>query len=76
MVRQQLNRVLETTSRASPSRLKGSRLTRPCIKRSCSRPSEDIRDNTVIAVGQTGYKLHDRVVRPAQVVVSTKNPAT
>jgi molecular chaperone GrpE len=28
--------------------------------------------NTVIAVVQTGYQLYDRVIRPAQVVVSKK----
>ena len=31
-------------------------------------------ENTVVAVAQDGYQLHDRVVRPAQVIVST-NPA-
>jgi molecular chaperone GrpE len=36
------------------------------------QPSADQPENTVIAVGQHGYRLHDRVVRPAQVVVSTR----
>ena len=36
-------------------------------------PSPDHPTNTVIAVTQTGYRLHDRVVRPPQVVVSSGN---
>jgi molecular chaperone GrpE len=33
-------------------------------------PSPDQPPNTVILVAQEGYKLHDRVLRPAQVIVS------
>jgi molecular chaperone GrpE len=36
------------------------------------QPSDQFAPNTVIAVAQDGYMLHDRVVRPAQVVVSTQ----
>ncbi len=35
------------------------------------QPSEEHPENTVTMVTQTGYQLHDRVVRPAQVIVST-----
>ncbi len=35
-------------------------------------PNPDVDENTVIYVTQEGYLLHDRVVRPAQVVVSKK----
>ena len=35
------------------------------------QPSGDRPPMTVLNVLQAGYKLHDRVVRPAQVVVST-----
>jgi molecular chaperone GrpE len=35
------------------------------------QPSGDVPPNTVIHVAQTGYQLHDRVVRPSQVIVST-----
>lgn len=35
-------------------------------------PSKDHDENTVIEVLQKGFKLHDRLVRPARVVVSTK----
>lgn len=36
------------------------------------QPSPDAAPNTVIMVFQKGYKLSDRVIRPARVVVSTK----
>jgi len=35
------------------------------------QPSADVPANHVVMVTQTGYKLHDRVVRPAQVIVSS-----
>lgn len=37
------------------------------------QPSEEHAPNTVVGVGQTGFLLHDRVVRPVQVIVS-KSP--
>lgn len=37
------------------------------------QPNPDVEPNTVLNVVQTGYQLHDRVVRPAQVIVS-KHP--
>lgn len=42
------------------------------------QPSSEFPDHTVIMVAQQGYQLHDRVLRPAQVIVSTgpaANPA-
>jgi molecular chaperone GrpE len=39
------------------------------------QPSADVPPNTVTMVTQQGYKLHDRVVRPAQVIVSSGPPA-
>jgi molecular chaperone GrpE len=36
------------------------------------QPSDQYPPHTVVAVAQDGYVLHDRVVRPAQVVVSTE----
>ena len=33
--------------------------------------SDEHPDNTVTLVAQTGFQLHDRVVRPSQVIVST-----
>lgn len=38
-------------------------------------PSEQVPPGTVLEVTQNGYLLHDRVVRPAQVVVSARPPA-
>lgn len=35
------------------------------------QPSNDVPANHVIMVTQAGYQLHDRVVRPAQVIVSS-----
>ena len=37
-------------------------------------PSADYPANTVILVAQEGYQLHDRVVRPSQVIVSALMP--
>ncbi|MEN6450129.1 MAG: nucleotide exchange factor GrpE [Thermoguttaceae bacterium] len=34
------------------------------------QPSGDFPENTVLMVTQQGYQLHDRVVRPSQVIVS------
>ena len=39
------------------------------------QPSPDQPEGTVLHVTQVGYRLHDRVVRPAQVVVSTSVPS-
>jgi molecular chaperone GrpE len=39
------------------------------------QPSGDFPPNTVLAVVQAGYRVHDRVVRPAQVIVSRAAPA-
>jgi molecular chaperone GrpE len=35
------------------------------------QPSPDVPANHVMMVAQAGYQLHDRVVRPAQVIVSS-----
>jgi molecular chaperone GrpE len=40
------------------------------------QPSAEHPPNTVLLVAQEGYILHDRVVRPAQVIVSTQPNAT
>ncbi|HEX2473768.1 MAG TPA: nucleotide exchange factor GrpE [Lacipirellulaceae bacterium] len=39
------------------------------------QPSADVPAGHVIMVTQPGYKLHERVVRPAQVIVSSGAPA-
>lgn len=38
------------------------------------QPSDEHAPNTVLHVVQRGYQLHDRVLRPAQVIVSTAAP--
>ena len=38
------------------------------------QPSHDLAPHTVLTVTQDGYQLHDRVLRPAQVIVSTAPP--
>ena len=38
-------------------------------------PSQDCPAGKVVHVSQVGYRLHDRVIRPSQVVVSTGPPA-
>ena len=35
-------------------------------------PSADVEENTVIEVLQKGFRLHERLIRPAMVVVSRK----
>lgn len=35
-------------------------------------PSADVEENTVIEVLQKGFRLHDRLIRPAMVIVSQK----
>ena len=37
-------------------------------------PSAEYPPNTIVLVSQEGYQLHDRVVRPSQVIVSTAVP--
>ncbi len=39
------------------------------------QPAADVPPHTVVAVAQDGYVLYDRVVRPAQVVVSILPPS-
>ena len=38
------------------------------------QPSDEVPPNTVILETQVGFMLHDRVVRPSQVIVSSKMP--
>jgi molecular chaperone GrpE len=37
-----------------------------------SQPSREHAEHTILHVAQPGYKLHDRVIRPSQVIVSTR----
>ncbi len=42
-----------------------------CHEAISQQPSEDHPTGSVLFVTQSGYRLHERIVRPAQVVVST-----
>jgi len=33
-------------------------------------PTKDVEENTIVQVVQKGYKLHDKVIRPAKVIVA------
>jgi molecular chaperone GrpE len=75
MVRQQLNSVLEK-HHCQPIRAEGQPFDPAVHEAIMQQPNDEHPENTVTAVGLPGYKLHDRVVRPAQVVVSTRNPSS
>jgi molecular chaperone GrpE len=71
MVRQQLDGVLEK-HHCRPIAADGQPFDPAYHEAILQQPSDKHPENTVIAVGQTGYRLHDRMVRPAQVVVSSR----
>jgi len=73
LVRQQLETILSRheAERISPE----GELFDPNFHQAIlQQPSPDVPANHVIMVTQLGYKLHDRVVRPAQVIVSSGPP--
>jgi molecular chaperone GrpE len=71
MVLQQLNGVLEK-HHCHQIMAEGQPFDPAVHEAIMQQPSDEHPDSTVVAVGQTGYTLHDRVVRPAQVVVSKR----
>jgi molecular chaperone GrpE len=71
MVGQQLKQVLEK-HHIKPIDAEGEPFDPAVHEAILQQVSDEHPPGTVIGVGQTGYKLHDRVVRPAQVVVSKK----
>lgn len=73
MVGQQLDRVLEK-HHVKLIEAEGEPFDPAVHEAILQQPSENHPHGTVMTVAQTGYKLHDRVVRPAQVIVSSKNP--
>ena len=73
MVGQQLNRVLEK-HHLKLIDAEGQPFDPAVHEAILQQPSDEHPHNTVIGIGQTGYKLHDRVVRPAQVIVSKSSP--
>lgn len=70
LVRQQLSTILSSHG-ALPIEALGQPFDPNFHQAILHQPSGDAPANTVTMVTQEGYKLHDRVVRPAQVIVSS-----
>jgi molecular chaperone GrpE len=73
LVRQQLETIL-TRHECEPISPEGELFDPHFHQAILQQPSADVPANHVMMVTQTGYKLHDRVVRPAQVIVSSGPP--
>jgi molecular chaperone GrpE len=71
MVRQQIGMLLEKHS-CKAIEAEGKPFDPAHHEAVMQQPSPDKEENTVLGVLQTGYQLFDRVVRPAQVIVSKK----
>lgn len=69
LVRQQLNTVLERHN-CHAIEAEGQPFDPAHHEAVMQQPAPDKPESTVLNVVQTGYQLHDRVVRPAQVIVS------
>jgi len=70
LVRQQLATTL-TQHACEPIEALGEAFNPDLHEAILQQPSPDHEAGTVMMMTQTGYKLHDRVVRPAQVIVSS-----
>ena len=69
MVSQQLNSILER-HHTRPIKALNESFDPHLHEAILQQPSEEVPPGTVLMVTQEGYQLHDRVVRPAQVIVS------
>lgn len=74
LVKQQLETIL-TNHQAEPIVPEGELFDPHFHQAILHQPSAEVPNGHVVMVTQTGYKLHDRVVRPAQVIVSSGPPA-
>jgi molecular chaperone GrpE len=74
MVAQQLRMVLER-HHCRRIEAKGSPFDPNLHEAITQIPSQELPPGTVAEVLQTGYQLHERIVRPAQVMVSTRSAA-
>jgi molecular chaperone GrpE len=74
LVKQQLESVL-VRHQCEPIKAEGEPFDPHFHEAILHQPSGDVPANQVVMVTQPGYKLHDRVVRPAQVIVSSGPPA-
>jgi molecular chaperone GrpE len=72
MVSQQLHDVLDR-HHLKPIKASGEPFDPAVHQAILQQPSDEHPENTVVHVGLPGYTLHERVVRPAQVVVSKKS---
>jgi molecular chaperone GrpE len=73
LVRQQLATVL-SSHHCEPIEAAGQPFDPNFHQAILYQPSHEVPAGTVAMVTQQGYKLHDRVVRPAQVIVSSGPP--
>lgn len=71
MVRRQLDDVLKR-HHCEPITGQGKPFDPAMHEAVMQQPSPEHDENTVLDILQSGYHLHDRVVRPAQVIVSKK----
>jgi molecular chaperone GrpE len=71
MVAQQLSQVLENHNCSSVPAT-GEPFDPMCHEAIAEQPSEEYPPGTIVHVAQIGYRLHDRVIRPSQVVVAKK----
>jgi molecular chaperone GrpE len=70
LVKQQLHTIL-TRHECEPIAADGQPFDPNFHEAILQQPSADVPAGNVMMVTQPGYKLHDRVVRPAQVIVSS-----
>jgi len=73
LVRQQLATVL-AQHHCEPIPTEGEAFDPDLHEAILQQPSPDHEAGQIVLTAQTGYKMHDRVVRPAQVIVSSGAP--
>jgi molecular chaperone GrpE len=74
LVKQQLHAIL-SRSQCEPIAAENEPFDPHFHEAILQQPSPDVPAGNVMMVTQPGYKMHDRVVRPAQVIVSSGAPA-
>ena len=73
LVKQQLHTIL-SRNECEPIDAEGQLFDPNFHQAILQQPSAEVQAGNVMMVTQAGYKLHDRVVRPAQVIVSSGPP--
>ena len=73
LVKQQLEAIL-SRHQCQPIKPEGEPFDPHFHEAILHQPSAEVPADHVVMVTQTGYKLHDRVARPAQVIVSSGPP--